>query len=505
MSYARLQEFAQRFRPHVTLTGTAESIGKWIAWVEPQQLITAQVYSDADWEQGLEQLARLRAGGQQANGTPRTLDDLFGIDAAENWARQLFNDLKLVREGEITWNEVDRGALFAGPPGTGKTSLAQAIAYEAGVNFIAVSPVKDWMTGNGLDESIKQMAASFNLARQQAPSILFIDEIDSIGNREKFTGHNASWSTSFLNAVLTELDGFEGRDQIVVIGATNYPDNVDPALRRSGRLDRIIYLQRPDADALAAMYQHMLAKYPNNLLADAEALRECARTSLGLTGADVEVIVRGARRRARRDSNRPISKTDVLEEIYGIPPDAERRPLSGEALRNTACHEAGHALVGLILPTLREQIGIASVIPDSQGALGFVSIVSDGYSNATRESLQDRICMALAGRAAEELIYPPEKVTTGAGGSSASSDLAVARRLAEAYVGIYGFSRQHPNWWADSDVGEEARAVVVEQYARAVGLLQKREALLRQLAVELEKRFVLDKNELRKLVPEVAV
>lgn len=494
LTFERIHEFAQRRRPGVSLSEAARD---WVKWIGPQELIIADTLSDAHWEQGLIQLARQRAGAQVV-GKPRRLDELFGIDAARGWAQQLFNDLALAREGKISWREVDCGALLAGAPGTGKTTLAKAIASEAGTNFVAVSPVKDWMSGNGLDDCINLMSATFSQARQQAPTIMFIDEIDSIGNRENFTGHNASWNTAFLDALLTELDGFDERERVVVIGATNFSENVDNALRRAGRLDRTIRLQRPDAVALAAMYRHVLSAYPNQLGSDEAALRECASSSLGLTGADVEVIVRGARRRARLDGNRPIAKTDVLKEIYRIPPDAERRPLSADALRVTAWHEAGHALVGLKLPTLRDKIGIASIIPDNEGALGFVAIVPD-EANETRDSLQDRICMALAGRAAEQLLLPAGEVTTGAGGASAGNDLALARRLAEAFIGLYGFSEHYPNWWTDGNVDEETQAVVTAQHQRATRLLTEHRETLEKLAGVLREEFVIGRDRLAEL------
>jgi ATP-dependent Zn protease len=401
----------------------------------------------------------------------------------------------LAREGKISWQEVDRGALLVGPPGTGKTTIARAIAMEAGTNFVAVTPVKDWMIGGGLDEAIKAMASTFSLARQQSPSIVFIDEIDSVGNRQNFTGQNASYNTAFLNALLTELDGFEGRDQVIVIAATNYPENVDAALQRSGRLDRVIRVERPNGVALAAMFAGMLQSQGCAL--PEEDLRECAVNSLGLTGADVEVLVRGARRRARLDGNRSVTKADILGEIYRIPADAERKPIKSSQLENTAFHEAGHALLGLTLATLTDQVRIASIIPNNDGALGFVAI-SGSEDNETQESILDRICMALGGRAAEELVYGKGKTSTGAGGAGRQNDLAVARRLAECYVGLYGFGSLHPNWWSlpEPALSGEAQDIVKEQFQRASSLLAARRTLLDRIAAALLQEHVLNRDSL---------
>lgn len=491
LSHLRLQEYAQRFRPSVHLSGSETT---WSKWIGPQELIIASTLGDEHWESGLQQLAGQKMGAQMS-GPARSLDDLYGVDAAKQWARQLFSDIALARNGQITWAEVDRGALLMGPPGTGKTTIARAIAQEAGTNFLAVTPVKDWMKGGGLDESIKLMSSTFSLARQQSPSILFIDEIDSVGNRENFSGQNASWNTAFLDALLTELDGFESRDQVIVIAATNYAENVDAALRRSGRLDRVIPVERPNAAALAAMFGGMLKKYPAAL--SPTDLAECAANSLGLTGADVEVMVRGARRRARLDGNRAIVKDDVLNEIYRIPTDAERRPIRSAQLKNTALHEAGHAVIGLSLGTLADQVRIASIIPNNDGALGFV-VISGSEDDETQESLLDRVCMALGGRAAEELTYGSTLVSTGAGGTGRQNDLAIARRLAEAFIGSYGFGKRHPNWWSapDGNVAVEAQDIIAEQYLRATELLKVHQHQLNRISIALLEEHVINRDRL---------
>lgn len=367
MTAERLTAYASKRFPGADLSRIEPT---WVGAIGPQELLCVNTLKlEKDWLAGLEQLADQRNQSQSAGASLR-LDDLHGVESAKRWAKQLFNDLRLALKGEIQWKEVDRGALFAGPPGTGKTTLARAIALECNVAFTAVSPVKDWMIGNGLDECIQLMSATFAAARQQAPSILFIDEIDALGNREKFQGHNASWNTSFLNALLSELDGFDDRDEIIVIGATNHVDNVDAALKRAGRLDRIIPISRPDVPALKAIYQAKLRVYAHDL--SPEDLENCASLSLGLTGADIELLVRGARRRARMDNNRAITADDLQDEIFSIPPQAVRSPLHGPQLARTAYHEAGHALIALLLPSLREHIQVASIVADDQGALGFV-------------------------------------------------------------------------------------------------------------------------------------
>jgi ATP-dependent Zn protease len=197
-----------------------------------------------------------------------------------------------------------------------------------------------------------------------------------------------------------------------------------------------------------------------------------------------------------------VAKTDILSEIYRIPADAERRPVKTGQLENTAFHEAGHALLGLTLATLRAQVRIASIIPDNDGALGFVA-VSAGEENETQLSILDRICMALGGRAAEELVYGKGMTSTGAGGAGRQNDLAVARRLAESYVGIYGFGAQHPNWWSPPEpaLAGEAQDIVKEQFDRALALLTDKRTQLEQIAAALLQEHVLNRDRLLSLVP----
>ena len=403
----------------------------------------------------------------------------------------------------MEWDEVDRGALLVGEPGTGKTSLARALAQEAGVNFIAVSASSDWMTGDGLSECILKMVETFGRARQLAPTILFVDEIDSMGNREQFTGHNASWNTSFLDGLLTEMDGLRSRQGVVVIGATNDETRVDPALRRAGRLDRLIRLPRPNLQSLKQLYK--LALGLDHGLSD-DDIEACASQSLGLTGADVERLARGARRRARLDGNRALQRDDLIDEIMGIPADAARQPIARSDQRGTAIHEAGHAVVALCCRNLRDRITGASIVPGDDGALGWVA-TRPSDKNATRASLLEQICMALAGRAAEALILGKEQVSTGAGGSD-DSDLAKARRLAEALLGRYGFSTEHPDWYvprrndhSDAALTAEAQALIQQQRQGAQELLKEHRTKLEELARQLMEKHVMRGDELRQLLP----
>jgi ATP-dependent Zn protease len=194
------------------------------------------------------------------------------------------------------------------------------------------------------------------------------------------------------------------------------------------------------------------------------------------------------------DGNRAISKTDIEQEIFNIPPDAERQPMTTAALQNTAWHEAGHALVGLLLDSLKDQIRMASILANND-MLGFVAMIQS-EQNATRTSLLDRLCMTLAGRASEEVVFGTDNVTTGAGGMSNGSDLSVARRIALVFVSSYGFSTVHPNWQTSNGLDDEAAKLVEGQYQRAKKLLNDNRARLDGIAKALLERQVLSREEL---------
>ncbi len=262
-----------------------------------------------------------------------TLDHLHGMDEAVAWGRALTRDLDGYRRGTLPWSAVDRGVLLAGPSGTGKTTFAKALAGSCGVPLV-VGSLSRWQSTGHLGDLLKAMRATFAEARAAAPAILFVDEIDAFGDRSGFTHENRDYSIQVVNGLLEELDGVEGREGVVVVGACNDPGRLDPAIVRSGRLDRTIPVPLPDREALTGILRHHLGTD----LPDAE-LSTATLLARGATGADCERWVRGARRRARH-GGRGMTIDDLTDEIRGM-----RRERAPEETYRYAVHEAGHALM----------------------------------------------------------------------------------------------------------------------------------------------------------------
>jgi len=343
------------------------------------------------------------------------LDTLHGMDEARDWAEDLIEDLTAYKAGELPWSRVDRGALIHGQPGVGKTVFAQALAGSAGLPLVLGSVMRWQSAGTGhLGDCLQAMRSCFQQATEHAPSILFIDEIDSFVSRDGLVGNGHEYWRQVTNALLELLDGVEGREGVVVIGACNNPDKVDPAIIRSGRLDRSIEIPLPDTAALEGILRYHLGKD----LADSD-LVPVARLSQGATGADVERWVRGARRRARKEK-RAVSVEDLRAETGPALPDY--------VLKNretTAVHEIGHAILyELAWPGIVEEVRLLDRPVD--GAWGWTKLRT-AAPMASKEDFQKHLVCLLGGRAAE-LITFGEAMAGAASGME--SDLGRASILA---------------------------------------------------------------------------
>ncbi len=346
------------------------------------------------------------------------LSDMHGLGAAKPWGMALIQDLRDYGTGRLHWAEVDKGCLLTGAPGTGKTSFARALAQEANVHFIATSYAQWQAHREGhLGHVTQAIRKAFSEALLQSPAILFIDEIDTLPARGAGKW-NDDWWTSITNTLLECLDGFERREGVVVIAACNDPSRLDPALVRSGRLDRRIEIPLPDLPSLVGIFRTHLGVDLRDI-----DLRDAALAARGGTGADVERFVREARGRARR-AGRPINIQDLLDAVRNGQPE-----WPADVRRRVAYHEAGHAIALLAL-------NIAEPKALSIGGTGGLAESDLGEMRAmTRSHLEKYLVALLAGRAAEQLTFG--EATAGAGGSD-ESDLGRATMLATRLETDYG-------------------------------------------------------------------
>lgn len=417
----------------------------------------------------------------------RGIDQLHGLGEAGQFARDLIREIAEAMAGRMAWQDVDRGVLLAGPPGTGKTSLARAIAKDCGVKFINAS-VAGWQAAGHLGDHIRAIRATFAEARRYAPSILFLDEIDGLGSRHQLSGPGAQYQTEVINAVLEQMQGLDPTAPVFVIAATNNPGGVDPALRRPGRLDRVIEIPYPSSEALSAMFSDYLDAQRDKVGLDPLGIDVAllGRMAFGLTGADVDQLVRGAARRARR-AGRAIATEDLIAEITRKPREGTvSRRLQPAEVERVAVHEAGHALARYVGSTRGKDIGFVSVVPRSDGSLGFVALAPDDRVLLTKREYHEFLAVALAGRAAEELKYGPDGISGGCSNDLASATTTALRMITRSGLGPQGrlISTDRP---APEHL-QEAEALLSKTYASTLETLRNHREALERLAATLVAR-----------------
>jgi len=442
-----------------------------------------------------------------------TFDDVAGIDEAKEELEEIVEFLKDPQKYSRLGGKIPKGALLVGPPGTGKTLLARAIAGEAGVPFFTIS-------GSDFVEMFVGVGASrvrdmFEQAKKNAPCIVFIDEIDAVGrHRGAGYGGGNDEREQTLNQLLVEMDGFEANEGVILIAATNRPDVLDPALLRPGRFDRQVTVPNPDVSGREKILHVHARKVP---LAPNVDLKVIARGTPGFSGADLANLVNEAALTAARLGKRLVTMDDFETAKDRIMMGAERRSMvmTEDEKKLTAYHEAGHAIVGLNVPQ-HDPIHKATIIPRGR-ALGLVlSLPERDHLSVSYTKYKSKIAMAMGGKVAEEIVFGPENVTSGA-----SSDIQQVSKIARAMVTQFGMSEGLGNidyaneqqsflgsYQGQSSVSPETqklidaevRAIVDEGYERAKTILTEKRADLEALAQGLLEYETLTGDEIGKVI-----
>ena len=426
----------------------------------------------------------------------KTFNDVKGCDEAKQELQEIVEYLKNPDLFTRLGGKLPKGVLLSGPPGTGKTLLARAVAGEAGVPFFyrAGSEFEEMFVGVG-SKRVRQL---FSAAKKKTPCIVFIDEIDAVGTSRKAF---ETQSRKTLNQLLTEMDGFEQNEGIIVIAATNIPEQLDPALTRPGRFDRLIHVPNPDIGGRREILAHYLSDKPVEADVDVESL---ARGTSGFSGAELFNLVNMACVQAAVTGETTITSEllDWAKDRIVMGVERKSAVLTEESKRLTAYHEAGHAIVALRTPGAMP-VHKATIVPRGS-ALGMVTQLPDkDETSITRKQLLARLDVCMGGRVAEELIFGKDEVTTGA-----LSDLQQATRLATYMVGEVGLSSLVGPVHVDSMskggrratealVDKEVVQLLRDSHARVTKLLTKHTADLHTLSAEMLRQETLTGDEIR--------
>ena len=438
-----------------------------------------------------------------------TFADVAGCDEAKEEVGEVVDFLRDPSKFQKLGGRIPKGILMVGPPGTGKTLLAKAIAGEAKVPFFT-------MAGSDFVEMFVGVGASrvrdlFEQAKKNAPCIIFIDEIDAVGRKRGGAGFSGGHDEreQTLNQLLVEMDGFEGSEGVIIIAATNRADVLDDALTRPGRFDRQVTVDLPNVKGREQILQVHLKKVP---LADDVNAMQIARGTPGYSGAQLANLVNEAALFAARKNRRVVTMEDFEQARDKINMGPERRSntMTEKEIINTAYHEAGHVIVGYLMPE-HDPLNKVTIVPRGQ-ALGFAQFLPEGDRvSETFTKLESQLSTLFAGRIAEGLIFGEDKITTGA-----SSDIHRATQIARAMVTQWGFSKElGPIFYQNEDgmgaikgVSEESqklidvemRKIIDRNYNRAKQTLEDNMDILHAMKDALLKYETLDRNQIDDLM-----
>ena len=444
-----------------------------------------------------------------------TFADVAGCDEAKEEVAEIVDFLREPKKFQNLGGKIPKGILMVGPPGTGKTLLAKAIAGEAKVPFFTIS-------GSDFVEMFVGVGASrvrdmFEQAKKNAPCLIFIDEIDAVGRQRGAGlggGHDEREQT--LNQMLVEMDGFEGNEGVIVIAATNRPDVLDPALTRPGRFDRQVVVGLPDVKGREQILKVHMRKVPVGPDVDAMTL---ARGTPGYSGADLANLVNEAALFAARTNKRIVTMVEFEKAKDKINMGPERRTMimTDKQKESTAYHEAGHAIVGYLVPE-HDPVHKVTIIPRGR-ALGVTFFLPEGDQvSISQKQLESKLSTLYAGRLAEDLIYGEENISTGA-----SNDIKVATNIARNMVTQWGFSdKLGPILYTEDDgevflgrsmakakhmsdetahvIDEEVRAIVSRNYERARQILIDNMDILHAMKDALVKYETIEEEQIKQLM-----
>ncbi|WP_322890677.1 MULTISPECIES: AAA family ATPase [unclassified Yoonia] len=419
-----------------------------------------------------------------------TLDDMTADSPAVLAARRLIADLSLWKQGKVAWSDLSRSILFYGPPGTGKTYLARAMGNSAGIACVTGS-FAEWQAAGHLGDMLREMRTTFAEARRLAPAILFIDEIDAVGSRESGDRHNSSYRTQVINGFLGEMNAIALEEGVVVVGACNHIDRIDPAVMRAGRFDIKAAVPMPDARQILGLMRRLL----EDEIPEAE-LASLSRAAVGHSPAAIDAAIRAARSDARH-TGAPITTASIRVHL-SLSTDTDPR-----ILWRVALHEAGHATVAAALNL--GQITRLAITP-----YGGETHRQRANNECLLSDLEDDICYDLAGRAAERLALGA--ISAGAGGP-AHSDLAGATDKALKIETAYGLGPDGPVWvdapavivLQNTNLRGRVRKRLDQAESRAVQILSKHRSTLEALATALMAERSLNAEQIAEIVEGIGV